>query len=101
MIAADKDRNGAGPREIIGARADGPDPALDFPVVPGVVRRRVIERGNAVNGQVAVVFDGKIEPFEQGQKTCGSERIRPHQRSALRRTNFDRRAEHGDLFLLL
>ena len=100
MIATDKDRNGARSRQIVSPSANRPDPALNFPVVLAVVRRGVVERGNTVYCQVAVVFDRKAEPFEQGQKAGGSQRVRSHQRSVLRRPDFDRGAENGDLLLL-
>ncbi len=45
VIAAEKDRDRAGSRQLVGASAQRPDPALDFAVMPGVVGRRVGEFG--------------------------------------------------------
>ena len=56
MIAAEKDRDRAGSRQLVGALAQRPDPALDFPIMPGVVRRRVREFGDLADREIAVIL---------------------------------------------
>src|SRR5437763_4860100 len=93
MIAAEKDRNGTGSGQLISARAQGADPALDLPVVLRVVGRSVGELGHVADRKIPVIAHLKTQAVEHSQETSSSQRRGSHQGSALRRADFDRRAE--------
>ena len=65
----------------------------DFPVMPGVVGRRIGQPGRLPDCDVAVIFHLKTEGAEHGRQTCRPQRRRPHQGSPLRRADLDGRAE--------
>src|ERR1700720_2670683 len=64
-IKCDLRRERSGSRRI--APAQCPGPALDFPVVLGIVRRGVSKVGHIANLEIAVVFYFKAKSVEQGQ----------------------------------
>src|ERR1700692_137719 len=98
MISAEKDRDSAGPRQLISAPAQCPGPALDLPVVLRIVRRSISQFGHIADREVAVVFHFKTQPAEHRQKTGRPQSSWPHQGSALRRANIDGGAEHRNSF---
>ena len=93
VVAAEKDRDRARSRQLIGPRTQFPGPALDFPVVLRIVRRKVGELGHLADRDVAMVAYFTRQPVEHGEKTGRSQRRRSHQGSALRRADIDGRTE--------
>ena len=93
VIAAEKDRYCPRSRQLIGPCTQFPGPALDFPVMLGIVRRKVRQFGHLADRDIAMVAYFTRQAVEHGQKTGRSQRRRSHQGSALRRADIDRRTE--------
>src|SRR5450631_2340275 len=95
VIAAEEDRDRPGLRHFVSVAAQCPAPALDFPVIPGRVRRSVTWLEHLADREVAMVCDVETKPLEHGQETGRPQCRGAHQSTALRRSDIDRRAEHG------
>jgi hypothetical protein len=96
MIAAEKNRNVSGSRDFIATPAQRAGPALDFPIVIGLVRRSVGKIGHAGDRDIAMVGHRKAQALEHSQQTGGAQRRRAHQGAALRRAHVDGSAKQRD-----
>ncbi len=83
VIAAEKDRQRTGRRDLIASAAQNAGPALDFAVMIGLFGRPVGEIPDVGDGQIAIIDDLEIKAFQQCRKAGSAQRRRPHQGAAL------------------
>src|SRR6185312_8991478 len=101
MIAAEKDRRCSRSRQLVSPRTEFPGPALDFPVMLRIVRRKVRWFGDLANRDIAMIAYFARQSAEHVQKTGCSQGRRSHQGSTLRCADINGRTEQHNSACLI